>query len=267
MLPFFIGLWGAKGMLCYLNRGLILEQAICSLIRDYFDTLHLENKYQNFHIAVTTEHPFARLYIQDGLNAADSFPCVVVTTQEDRKPAEFDDLAPNEVAGIGINLNDLEEITKTTETYYNKKGALKKRDIPGLCTVVDEKTLEAVKETIQKQNYCYGYSIRTRRKDNISIEIWAENVQLKNEIYEQLRLFVTSNLRHILTDKYPFFDIAIFDNTVIGHRSNNYNFDFDVALSGGHISFDVNYCVEQIVLNTELTDVSKEIITEALNNV
>ena len=253
-------------MLCYLNRGLILEQAICSIIHDYFDTLHLENKYQNFHISVTTEHPFAELYLHDNLNAADSFPCVVVSTQEDRKPSEFEELAPNEVSGIGLSESDLEAITKTTETYYNKKGVLKTREIPGLCTVVDDKTLEAIRETIEKQTYCYGYSIRTRRKDTIGLEIWAENVQLKNEIYEQLRLFVTSNLRHILTDKYPFFDIAIFDNTIVGHRSNNYNFDFDVALSGAHISLDVNYCVEQIVLNTELTDVSKEIITEALNH-
>ena len=90
-------------------------------------------------------------------------------------------------------------------------------------------------------------------------------MQLKNEIYEQLRLYVASNLPYILADRYPFFDIAIFDNTITGHRSNNYNFDFDVVLSGAHISLDVNYCVEQIVLNTELTEVSNEIITEALN--
>ena len=107
--------------------------------------------------------------------------------------------------------------------------------------------------------------MRIRRKDTLGFEVWAENAQLKNEIYEQLRLFITGNLSHLLEEKYPFFDIALFDNTIVGHRSNNYNFDFDVALSGAHIALDVNYCVEQIVLNTELTKVSKEIITEALN--
>lgn len=252
-------------MLCYLNRGLILEQALVSLVREYFETLHLDNKYQNFHISVTTEHPFAELYLHEGRNASDSFPCVVITTQEDRKPFEFDELASNEVEGLGITEHDLDEITKTTETYFNKKGVEKTREIPGLCTVVDEKTLEAIRKTIEKQGYCYGYSIRSRRKDTLGLEIWAENVQLKNEIYEQLRLYVASNLPYILADRYPFFDIAIFDNTITGHRSNNYNFDFDVVLSGAHISLDVNYCVEQIVLNTELTEVSNEIITEALN--
>lgn len=253
-------------MLCYLNRGLILEQAIVSLVRDYFESLHLDNTYKNFHISVTTEHPFAELYLHDGLNASDSFPCVVITTQEDIKPPEFDDLAVQETLGIGLTEDDLTEITKTTETYINKKGIEKTRDIPGLCTVVDENTLEAIRQTIKKQDYCYGYSMRIRRKDIIGFEIWAENVQLKNEIYEQLRLFITGNLSHLLEEKYPFFDIAIFDNTIVGHRSNNYNFDFDVLLSGAHISLDIHYCVEQIVLNTELTQLSKEIITEVINH-
>lgn len=253
-------------MLCYLNRGIILEQAITALIRDYFDALHLDNKYKNFHISVTNEHPFAELYLHEGLNAADSFPCVVVTTQEDRKPTEFTKLAQQEVCALGITESDLEEITKTTETYINKKGVKKTREIPGLCTVVDDNTLDAIKATINKQDYCYGYSMRIRRKDSIGIEIWAENVQLKNEIYEQLREYVTGNLSKILESKYSFFDIALFDDTIVGHRSNNYNFDFDVALSGAHIAFDVNYCVEQIVLNTELTEVSQEIITEALDH-
>lgn len=252
-------------MICYLNRGLILEQAMVAIVRDYFATLHLDTTYKNFHISVTTEHPFAELYLHNGINASDSFPCVVITTQEDKKPYEFEELAIVQTDGIGITESDLNEITKTTETYISKKGIEKTREIPGLCTVVDDNSLNAIKATIKNQNYCYGYSMRIRRKDTLGFEVWAENVQLKNEIYEQLRLFITGNLSHLLEKKYPFFDIALFDNTIVGHRSNNYNFDFDVALSGAHIALDVNYCVEQIVLNTELTKVSKEIITEVLN--
>lgn len=250
-------------MLCYLNRGIILEQAICAAIRDYFDNLHLENTYKNFHVSVTTEHPFCEFYFNEGLNASDSFPAIVITTQEDRKPAEFDELMPH-VEGVGLDVNDVEIITKTTEQVI-KNGKTKTVEIPGLCTVVDEKTLNAINETITRQGQVYGYSIRTRKKDSLGVEVWAENVQLKNELYEQLRLFITGNLRNILENKYPFFDIALFDNSVTGHRSNNYNFDFDVVLSGAHISFDVNYCVEQIVLNTDLTEVNSKIITEALN--
>lgn len=255
-------------MLGYMNRGIILEQAICSLVKEYFKTLNLNNKYPNFHISVTTQHPFAELIMHENLNAQDSFPCVVITTHDDKKPSDFTDLAPH-VEAIGITSKDLESITKTTETYIDKNGKEKQREIAGLCTIIDENTLQTVKDTIEKQGMCYGLSIRTRRNDTISVEVWAENEQLKNEIYEQLRLFITGNLRFLLTDKYPFFAIAIFDNTVVGQRSNNYNMDFDVALSGSHISFDVDYCIEQIVFNTELTGICEEnkIITEVLNHV
>lgn len=255
-------------MLCYLNRGIILEQAICSLLKNYFDSLHLDNTYKNFHIDVTTEHPFAQLLEHEGLNAADTFPCVVVSTQEDRKTPSLSELQPH-VEAIGIDSEDLESIIKTTETYTDRKGKEKVRDIPGLCTVVDSGTLSAIREVLDdnSRGICYGWSIRTRRTDSIGIEVWTTNNQLKNELYEQVRLFVTGYMPVLLQAKYPVFDIALFDNSVTGHRSNNYNFQFDVALSGSHIGFDVNYCVEQIVLNTELENLNTEIISEATNYV
>lgn len=239
-------------MLCYLNRGLILEQAIAALIHNYFGALNLESKYKNFRVNVTTEHPFAKLYLYDGLSASDSFPAVVVTTQEDAKPAEFDGLAPHSQI-VDLTADDIREITA---------GGL-----PGLCTVVDEATLEAIHEALKRHGRIRGHSIRARRRDSMSIEIWAENIQLKNEIYEQTRLFVAGSLRHLLAGLYPFFDTAIFDGTVTGRRSNNFNFDFDVLLAGAHIGFDVNYCVEQIAIDTEEAHISKEIILRGRNHV
>ena len=238
-------------MLCYLNRGLILEQAIAALIHSYFEALNLESKYRNFRVNVTTEHPFAKLYLYDGLSASDSFPAVVVTTQEDARPAEFDGLAPHSQI-VELTASDIREITAA--------------GLPGLCTVVDDATLAAISEAIERRGSVAGRSIRTRRRDAMSIEIWAENIQLKNEIYEQARLFVTGHLRHLLAGLYPFFDIALFDGTVTGRRSNNFNYDFDVLLSGAHIGFDVNYCVEQIAIDTEEAHISKEIILRGRNH-
>lgn len=253
-------------MMCYLNRGLILEQAICSLLKSYFEALHLDTKYPNFHVNITTDHPFAKLLFSGGINAADSFPAVIVSTQEDRKPNEFNELAPN-VSAIGIDSDDLAAITTTTEEKTNSKGVTKTVEIPGLCTVVDSNTKAAIEKVIAAQTECYGWSIRTRRKDSISIEIWAENNQLRNELYEQVRMFVSGFLLNQLNEKYSFFDIAIFDNSIVGRRSNNFNEDFGVVLSGSNITLDVNYCVEQIVLNTELNRLETEIITEVTNDV
>ena len=254
-------------MYVYLNRGLILEHAICSLLHDYIETLNLSNLYKNYHVNVTTEHPFAELLEHEGKNAADTFPSIVVTTQEDRKTPELSEMQIQTVEAVGIDADDLAAITKTTETYTNRKGVAKTREIPGLCTVVDSEKLSEVETAIKNRGLCYGWSFRTRRTDSIGIEIWATNNQLKNELYEQTRLFVLGYLPALLSAKYKSFDPSIFDKSIVGHRSNNYNFQFDVALSGSHIEFDVNYCVEQLVLNTELETLNTDILTEAKNYV
>lgn len=244
-------------MVCYLNRGLILEQAICNMVHEYFDALHLDTKYRNFHISVTLDHPFAELYLHDTLNAADSFPAVVISTQEDNKPSELIEM-PIHTQYVSIDETDLNTIINTKDS----RG----KSIPGLCTVVDDETIESIKETIELHGEAKGISFRSFHKDNINIEIWAENNQLKNEIYEQLRLYITGSFPEELAKKYEFFGPVVFDASVQGHRSNNYNFDFDVALSGAHISFDVNYCIEQILIDTDATTYT-DIVTEVTNYV
>lgn len=243
-------------MRCYLNRVLVLEQAIKAAIIEYFDNLHLSNMYQNFNVAVTNEHPFAKLILNDNLNASDSFPCVVITTQEDRKVDDLVSLAVD-FRAVGIDSDDFDSITKIDENG---------KEIEGLCAVADEETLEAVKATIEKQGVCYGYSLRIRRKDTLGIEIWAENEQLKNELYGHLQAFVCGDLSRVLQKRFGFFDIELLDHTVVGHRSNNHNYDFGIDLTGAHISLDIDYCIEQLVLDTEHTEIN-EIETEGFNYV
>lgn len=246
-------------MLCYINRSVVLEQSICHLIKQYLNDLNVRAKYPNFNITVTCEHPFARLYFNDNLQASDSFPCVVVSTQEDKKPSDFMELPPH-TDKITLEKKDIDALIAST----------KDTKAVGLCTVIDNKTLEAITNTIQEKGCCYGYSIRTRRQDALAVEVWAENVQLKNELYEQLRLYIAGSLRYQLDDMLSFFDIALFDDTIVGHKSNNYNYDFDIALCGAHIAFDVNYCTETLILDTEAKNMNFDIenmIMEAKNYV
>ena len=154
---------------------------------------------------------------------------------------------------IGIyKQNDNGHIIVLTEHVIGKN--------PVICAI-------EINKTIDKNGEAYGISFRSHHKDNINIEIWAENNQLKNEIYEQLRLYITGSFSEELAQKYSFFAPVIFDASFQGHRSNNYNFDFDIALSGAHISFDVNYCLEQILIDTDVTEISGELITEVINHV
>ena len=241
-------------MIFYLNRGLVLEQALCQEIETYLDKIHLDETYPNFHVKVTNNHPFAHLYLHSTATAADEFPAIIVTTETDNKTNELMQIGEDATA-IGLELEDFEKFISEVDS------------LPGVCTLVDPESEKEIREIFNKTKYIYGIKIDQRKTDRVSIEIWADNNQLKNEVYEQVRLFISGYMQNLLRDKYAGFGINYFDGTVRGERSNNYNVDFDIALSGAHISFEVNYCISQIVLDSDLSDITNEIEWEVVNHV
>lgn len=241
-------------MIFYLNRGLILEQAICQELEDYIDKIHLDETYPNFHVKVTNNHPFADLYLHSTVTAADVFPSIVVTSETDNKTNDEMQLGEDGTA-IGLELSDFETFIDETDK------------LPGICTLCDPESEKKIRKIYEKAELIYGIKIDQRKTDRISIEIWADNNQLKNELYEQLRLFISGYMQTLLKNKYSGFGIDFFDGTVRGERSNNYNVDFDIALSGAHISFEMNYCISQIVLDSELSEITNEIEWEVTNHV
>jgi hypothetical protein len=268
-------------MLVYLNRGLILEQAICDLIDEYIKTIKLDKTYGNFQPHVTLQHPFAQVFLDRGVKAADHFPAVVISTYDDGKPPEMDGLPPQtqgmELDAVGITEEDIDTILAARE----ENG----KPIPGIPVAANPESIKALREILKKQEEeiktayekkeiqeikearVFGYSVRTYRQDSISIEIWAENAQVKNQIYEDVRLFVLCNLRNLLTAKYGGYDPKIDDESINGQRSSAYNTDFGVVLFGACIRFEVNYAVEQLLINTELKELHREIILGGKNNV
>jgi len=124
--------------------------------------------------------------------------------------------------------------------------------------------------------HIYGATQFIRRRDHISIEIWAENPQLKNELYELIRLYVCGFMKDYLDHLYrEYFSeleegqspLAIFDSSVKGQRSNNFNVDFGIELSGAHITFDADYIIEQSVIDTELVEINDNLLLEVINHV
>ena len=254
----------------YLNRGIILEQVIVSLIHDYLEAIDSESLYKNFHIEATNRHPFASLYMHNNTRASDVFPAIIVTTAADDKTPALDSLQAW-VTKVAFNESDIDDWASDTydNNFVDSNGNTVEAGtkIPGLCAVTSESVKKALKKAVVKHGSVIGQKIEMRRTDRISIEIWADNEQVKNEVYEVLRLFVAGSLSNELCEKYAFFDPLIDDSSVHGQRSNNYNMDFDTALSGAMISFEVNYRIAQIVFDTELTGSEKKIITEATNYV
>ena len=265
-------------MIYYLNRGLILEQALVDIIHKYFHRLKLDEVYSNFHISITNEHPFAHLILHsDAVNTSDQFPSIVITTQQENKVPELSNLPP-EVNAVALTSEDIEKITNIKrvrtvidesgeEVIVKRKGEKVMETIPGYCLVTDQATIDQLKELADQEGQVYGVQFTTRRRDHVSIEIWTENNQLKNELYEQLNLFLCGSIDKVLSDGYQIFDPVIFDNSISGERSNNFNFDFDVPLYGSHFSFDVDYCVSQILIDTEIKEINKNLIWEVINHV
>jgi hypothetical protein len=256
-------------MLVYLNRGLILEQAVCTAIDDYLNTVQADDIFKNFHTHVTLKHPFAHLYMENGRKAADHFPCVVVATGSEGKPPEMDGLPPerqgvSELDAAGFTNEILDQILDIHETI-TIKGKEITRKKPGVPVVAYEGVIAALRKELQEREQVYGYSMRTYRQDSLSIEIWAENEQVKNEIYEMIRLFVIGDMRNVLIERYNNNDLKIDDESIQGQRSGAWNIDFGVVLSGANIRFEVNYAVEQILINTELERLHREIIIGGKN--
>jgi hypothetical protein len=255
-------------MICYLNRGLILEQAVCAMLNEYLDAIQIDKTFKNFHTHVTLRHPFAHLFMENGPKAADHFPSVVVATSDEGKPGELDGLRPQRqgttLDAVGFNSADIDAILDTRETVA-LNGKTVTRQKPGYPIAASEEAAAAIRKKLETQERVYGWSIKTYRQDSISIEIWAENEQVKNQIYSDIDLFVLGNLRDILISKYENCDLKIDGESIQGQRSGAWNIDFGVVLSGANIRFEAAYAVEQILINTELKELHREIIVEGSN--
>lgn len=243
-------------MLVYLNRGLVLEQAVCDLIDEYLRDIRLDRTFANFRPHVTLQHPFAGVFLDGSPKAADHFPAVVVSTYDDCKPPEMDGLPPQmqgtSVDAVGVSGEDIDAILSARE----KNG----KPVPGIPIAANPESVEALRETLKKQERVFGYSVRLYRQDGISVEIWAENAQVKNQIYEDVRLFVAGGLRSVLAEMYGNYDIKIDGESVNGQRSSAYNVDFGVVLHGANIRFEANYAVEQLIIDTGFRETRREII-------
>jgi hypothetical protein len=255
-------------MIYFLNRGLILEQEIVKALKKYFSLLRVPEYYKNFTVTVTNEHPFARMFIEAISGASvqnvSLFPVVVVATEEDSKPSELSALALGDTSALAIEPEDI-------AADESGKSFLERRYEMITPAIMAE--LRAAMDA-REDKRIYGATMFIRRRDHVSVEIWAENPQLKNELYEWIRLFVCGFMREYLADIYKSYfgiteggsPLVIFDSSVHGQRSNNFNIDFGIELSGAHITFDADYVIEQSMIDTEIVE-ANNFLMEVVNHV
>jgi hypothetical protein len=246
-------------MIFFLNKGLILEQIIIKALQDYFKTVGIADFYKGVTISVTNKHPFARLLL-NSINGtkpqASLFPAIVVATLDDEKPGELADL---------IEIGDAEftpDYVNPPEENPEEKSPMEKAGF----MMMTQAKYQAIRDAVNQKGRVYGISAKVHRQDRIAIEIWAENIQLKNELYEAVRLFVCGYMKEALEELYEENGLTFFDDTVRGQRSNNFNGEFGIELWGSYITFEVDYTIGQTVIDTDLVDENIDFM-EVINHV
>lgn len=231
-------------MLYFLNRPLILEQVIAKAFSEYFTALRTQDYYRNWSINVTVEHPFSLMLPEFTYNAS-LFPSVVISSETDDKPTELTNLVE-------------------TQSLMLEKADLPLMEEAGY--MVHEELLADLEKEFLNKERLYGVTYIIRRQEKISVEIWSENIQLKNELYEMCRLFIAGGIKDALREYSKKNNLAIFDNTLHGDRSGNFNYDFGIKLAGSKLSFAADYFIEQSIIDTEIKE-NKNIIWEVIDNV
>jgi hypothetical protein len=246
-------------MIFFLNKGLILEQIIVKALQDYFKTVGIADFYKGVTVSVTNKHPFARLLL-NSINGtkpqASLFPAIVVATLDEGKPGDLAEL----IDGDGVELTP--DYVNPPEKHPEEESPMEKSGF----MMMTQTKYQAIRDAVNQKGRVYGIWAKIRRQDRISIEIWAENIQLKNELYEAVRLFVCGFMKESFEKLYGENDFALFDDTVRGQRSNNFNADFGIELWGSYITLEVDYTIEQTVIDTDLVDENIDFM-EVINHV
>ena len=250
-------------MIYFLNRGPILELEILKAFRFYLERKGITEYYKNnFRVSLTNEHPFGQMLLSkaSGSKATSRLPVIVVATESDRKPADLN------ILGMG-NTHDLIVTPADIELYEKRYKMMPPRIINELRGAMDSRKIKKL----------FGVQRFSWRQDIISVDIWAENPQVKNDLYDCIRDYICTFLEDYLeglyreifpelegSDEAP---IDIFDNSVFGQRSNNSNLDFGIELFGAYLAFEVNYVIELSIIDTDIEEENENLLLEVINHV
>ena len=232
-------------MIFPLNRIRIIDEEIVKLIENYFSLIDLEDDY-NISVNVTNEHPFFTLYGYKDVAAASLFPAVVVTSFQEVKPGKLANLPETgiEPRTWAFTKDDVSQLIK--EGYD-----------------VTQKKVDEILKFYETRKELYGIVLGAVRQDRIVIDVWDENIARKNQIYKKIMNFVCCMMKNLFEkDK----EASIFDDSIQGLQSGDFNFDFGISLASGQVTFEVDYVIEQSVIDTELVDLNGNYLLEVINH-
>ncbi len=214
-----------------------VEEILLKQMREYFrDEIKFGSMYPNYaNIRIDLTHPFAFLFDKEINNTPipnDLFPSITIVVTNDTKPVELKPLLHPKK----ITIDEIKDIENNRELY-----------------LVPDADLEALKTFIQANEYSWSEGTGTMRRAAISIEVWTDNPQLKNKIYDLVYAFFVGKKRYEIDEIYS---VKLFEEQLNGQRSGNYNFDFGKMYFGGMIGIPADYPLNQYFVNTEIKTIA-----------
>jgi hypothetical protein len=229
-------------MMFFLNKGLVFEEVVRNALITYFSCLDIDKMFPNHTLNITNEHPFAQFLDNKGNdNAASLFPAVVITSETDVHAPTGGHFA--EAERLILEPADVDELI---DYGY----------------LIEPETIKKIRNEFSGKDKLYGLTHIIRRTERISIQIWSENIGLKNYLYEMIRLFITGGLHESMEEYRTKNNMVIFDETVTGQRSGTYTNAYGITLAGANIVFNADYIIEQSFIDTELIELNKPVTVE-----
>ena len=209
-----------------------IEDILLGKFRSYlYEDVRFAQLYPNFgNVNVSLVHPFAYLNDQkiNGTQVpVELFPSVTIISNTDNQAVEV----PSFTESFQLTTEKLNLVKNDRDTY-----------------IVSDQAVSDL-ETAIGAGDVFGQGGGTRKRDEIALEVWAENIELKNKLYDLVMAFLTSPYRYELKSDH---EIDILIHTINGTRGGNYNFEFGRILFGGMIQFNADYPIALYVIDAEL---------------
>lgn len=203
----------------------VVEDILVKEFKEYLSNIRFREQYPNHKgITVSNDHPFEVLL--NGNGSANIFPYITIVSSSDGEP-------PGMAKGWSeaqLDQGDLDSVNPL-EWY------------------MAQTSLDELRSQVSSKGAVYGLQNSSVWRDSTSFEIWSENIQVKNDLYNMILGYL--NGPHVigLHQKYGF---VIQSDTIKGQRSGYYNMDFGRTLYGCKIDLQVDYPIVQAVYDTEI---------------
>jgi hypothetical protein len=204
----------------------VVENDLVADFKEYIKTIKFAEQYPNHAgLTISNDHPFEALLNGDG--SANIFPCVTIVSTTDGE-------VPNMAKGWAdtrLERGDLDAINPA-EWY------------------MADSSRDDLVEALVAKGAVYGVRHSTMWRDSTSFEVWSENLQVKNDLYNLILGYLTGPHVIRLHQNHSF---VIQSDQIRGQRSGYYNFDFGRTLYGCKIDLRVDYPIIQAVYDTDIT--------------